>query len=123
MYQDIDNHSVNSCFYHFPVFDCCKQSLKPRLAFHPFIHQPRLFDCCKQSLTRLYHPSFHPSIHPPIHPPILPSSALLFCTKKERLAIYCMNLILFGHMAIDLITYSSNMGNLTFVHSTFLCWP
>ena len=37
------------------------------------------FDCCKQSLTRLYHPSF------------LPSSATLFCTKKERLAIYCKN--------------------------------
>ena len=40
------------------------------------------FDCGKQSFTRLYHPSFHPS------------SAILFCMKNERLAIYCINLLL-----------------------------
>ena len=45
-----------------------------------------IFDCCKQSLNPLQ----HPSIHPPIHP--VPEC---FCTKSERLPIYCLYLLLF----------------------------
>ena len=43
----------------------------------------RLFNCFKQSLTWLYHPSIHPS------------RTILFCTKKERMPKYCINLLLF----------------------------
>ena len=39
-------------------------------------------DCCKQSLTPLHHPSIHPS------------SAIVFCTKKERMPNYSIYLLL-----------------------------
>ena len=42
-----------------------------------------VFDCCKQSLIQLYYPPSHPS------------RTILLCTKKERLGIYCIDLLLF----------------------------
>ena len=56
------------------------------LVLHKFYGFDVIFECCKKSLTRLYHPSIHPSNHP---------TTLLFCMKNERLAIYCINLLIF----------------------------
>ena len=63
-----------------------------------------IFDCCKQSLTRLYYLPFHPSIQPFIQDHT-------FCTKKEWLVIYCINLLLFcatHKTGEDLFLYTQN---------------
>ena len=57
--------------------------------FQNFIYYP-IVDCCKQFINWLYHPPTHSPIHPSTHT----SSAILFGTKKERMPIYCIQLLL-----------------------------
>ena len=65
---------------------CCQMRVQSQLFITKCIRkqiQPN-FDCCKQSLNQLQHPPTHPPIHP------VPQ---FFCTKNERLSIYCLYLL------------------------------